>query len=78
MSEGQQETENDMANIREGAARTLRPNVQPWAVGLCGFLTATMLLMFYWEAEAADRAAGNLWPRQASASAASTMARASS
>lgn len=58
-----------MAIIREGAARAVRksprPNVQPWGVGLCGFLAAALLMMFYWEAEAADRATGNLLPKQA-------------
>ena len=59
---------NDMANIREGADRAVRPNVRPWAVGLGGFLTVATLMVFYWEAEAADRASGNLWPKQASTS----------
>jgi len=49
-----------MANILQGAAEKVRDlarlNVHPLIVGATGFLTAALLLMFYWQAEAADRA----------------------
>src|ERR1051325_777652 len=49
-----------MANIFEGAAERVRDlarlNVHPLIVGAIGFLTAALLLVFYWQAEAADPA----------------------
>jgi mono/diheme cytochrome c family protein len=49
-----------MANIFQGAAEIVRDlarlNVHPLMVGATGFLTAALLLVFYWQAEAADRA----------------------
>jgi mono/diheme cytochrome c family protein len=48
-----------MASIREGAARLGRKifpeSVQPLVVAATGFLTAAVLIGFYWQAEAADR-----------------------
>ena len=49
-----------MANILQGAVRLVREaarlNVHPLIVGATGFLTAALLLVFYWHAEAAERA----------------------
>src|ERR1044072_5974251 len=49
-----------MASILQSAARIgrefARLNVHPLVVAATGFLTAGLLLTFYWQAEAADRA----------------------
>ena len=49
-----------MATLVQGAARMVRDlarlNVHPLIVGATGFLTAALLLVFYWQAAAADRA----------------------